>query len=331
MEQLSLPDDKHKDWIQLKSYEMLKGKLKHLYDGKLEFKSDKLKTLTLDWKDIRQLRTAGVVSIGFSDLSSRSGQLTLINGEAFLDGENFDKKQLLTIIAGNEQETNYWSAKISLGANLKKGNNQQTDFNTQINARRRTTQSRLDLSYLGSYSRADGKESSNNHRLNGNFDWFISERFFLRPIFAEVYRDPFQNISYQVTLGSGLGYSILDTSKTEWNVSAGPAYAYTQFDNVAVGERSSEQGEALLLETLFETEISEEIDFRSLYRVIYTNEDKGGYNHHALVKLAIELTSILDLDLSVIWDRNNAPAANMNNVTPDPNDYQFIIGVGVDI
>src|SRR4029079_5102700 len=42
------------DWIQLKSGEWLKGELIALYDGKLEFDSDELEKLTLDWDDVRE-------------------------------------------------------------------------------------------------------------------------------------------------------------------------------------------------------------------------------------------------------------------------------------
>ena len=37
------------DWIQLTSGEWLKGELIALYDGSLEFDSDELDNLTLDW------------------------------------------------------------------------------------------------------------------------------------------------------------------------------------------------------------------------------------------------------------------------------------------
>ena len=45
------------DWIQLKSGEWLKGRLKAMQERKLEFDSDELNDLTFDWKDIRQVRS----------------------------------------------------------------------------------------------------------------------------------------------------------------------------------------------------------------------------------------------------------------------------------
>src|SRR5262245_31650058 len=60
------PPDKF-DWIQLKSGEWLKGELISLYDGSLEFDSDELDNLTLDWDDVQQVRTARVMQVRFKD------------------------------------------------------------------------------------------------------------------------------------------------------------------------------------------------------------------------------------------------------------------------
>lgn len=64
------------DWIQLKSGEWLKGRLKAMQDRKLEFDSEKLELLTFDWKDIRQARsprTLNVLSVNGEKVSGPNG------------------------------------------------------------------------------------------------------------------------------------------------------------------------------------------------------------------------------------------------------------------
>jgi hypothetical protein len=51
------------DWIQLKSGEWLAGKLIAMYDEELEFDSEELDEQTLEWDDIRQIRTARTVRV----------------------------------------------------------------------------------------------------------------------------------------------------------------------------------------------------------------------------------------------------------------------------
>jgi hypothetical protein len=58
------PPDKF-DWIQLTSDEWLKGEFIALYDDAVEFDSEELEELTLDWEDVRVIRTARVVQVRF--------------------------------------------------------------------------------------------------------------------------------------------------------------------------------------------------------------------------------------------------------------------------
>ncbi|MCL1059885.1 DUF481 domain-containing protein [Shewanella gelidimarina] len=330
-EQIFPPEDSKYDWLQLTSLELLKGEIVNLYDDKLEFDSDELDSVFIDWEDVKVLQSRHIMSIGFTDLSTKTGRLLVKDGKSYINGEEFDSHQIMTIIAGEQTEANYWSSKITLGANFRKGNTDQIDYSALAKTKRRTTESRFNLDYIGNYSETDGENRINNHRINSNFDRFISKQFYLRPVFGEIYIDPFLNIDYRVTLGSGLGYNIIDNAKTEWSVSGGPAYTYTRFDTVEMNKNKGDGSAALVIESLYDTEITGDIDFNALYRLQYGNETSGGYTHHAIATLEIELTDMFDLDLSFVWDRTNNPQPDSNGLTPEPNDYQFIIGFGIDI
>ena len=329
--QLSPPTDSSFDWVQLTSFELLKGEIKHLYDDKLEFKSDELGTIYIDWEEVQVLQSHSLVSVGFTNLTTKTGLLRLQHDKLYIDEQEFDRSKVMTLISGKQTESNYWSSKISLGANLRSGNTEQVDFSAIGNAHRRTTESRFNLDYLGNYSKSKGENNINNHRLNTYFDWYLSKQFYLRPVFAEIYLDPIKNIQYKTTLGFGLGYDIIDTPKSNWSITGGPAYTFTKFDNVAIDESEDDGSTALVVDTAFDTEISEDIDFNALYTIQYGNEKSGGYTHHALAGFSIELTDMFDLDLSLVWDHTNKPQADANGTLPDKNDYQFIIGFGIDI
>ena len=323
-------DDKF-DWLLISSGELLKGEFIALYDDKLEFDSDELDIVTLDWEDVKVLQSKGVVSIGFTDLTTRSGRLLLQEGKCYLDGVACNRNEIMTIISGQPQESNYWSSKISLGANIRKGNTNEANFSATAKIIRRTTESRFNADYFGNSTRSDGENTANNHRLNSNFDWFLSKQFYLRPVFAEYYKDPFLNIDYKLTLGSGVGYNIIDTAKTELSISTGPAYTFTQFSEVEAGSNDSEGSGTFVVSTNFDTELSSDIDFTAQYRIQYGNKQSGGYTHHALATFEIELTKLFDLDLSFVWDRTNHPRADTEGVVPTKDDYQFIVGFGIDI
>jgi putative salt-induced outer membrane protein YdiY len=173
-------------------------------------------------------------------------------------------------------------------------------------------------------------ESSNNHRANAVWDWFFSEKLFLRPVFFEHFKDPFQNIDSRYTLGTGLGYQLIDTARTDWSIFAGPAYQTTRFDQVVPGESRDEDTGALSAGTSFETEITSEIDFDYDYTFQITSPESGEYNHHMIGTFELELTDALDFDLSLVWDRINKPRANADGSVPKQDDYRLIVGIGYD-
>ena len=62
--------------------------------------------------------------------------------------------------------------------------------------------------YIGNISRVDDRQNANNHRVNSEFDRWLSRSLYLILPFAEYYKDPFQNLQHRLTGGVGVGYDI---------------------------------------------------------------------------------------------------------------------------
>ena len=58
------------DWVQLTSNEWLKGEIKGMYDDSLEFDSDKLDLLNIDWDDVKILRSRRVNNINIDEIDT---------------------------------------------------------------------------------------------------------------------------------------------------------------------------------------------------------------------------------------------------------------------
>ena len=321
------------DWVQLTSGEWLKGEIKVLYEDSLEFESEELDLLNLDFADIRQLRSAQVLNVRVQGDETATGKVLLEGDSLKVLGDSpreFKRAQLLSITAGVPKERNYWTGRVSAGGNLRSGNTDEVEGSANVSFQRRTVENRMRFDYLGNYSSTNDVESSNNHRANAVWDWFFSEKLFLRPVFFEFFKDPFQNIDSRYTLGTGVGYQLIDTSKTDWSIFAGPAYQATRFDQVQPGESRDEETGALSAGTSFETEITNNIDFVYDYTFQLTSEEAGEYNHHMIATFEIELTDALDFDLSLVWDRINEPRANADGSVPEQDDFRLIFAVGYD-
>ena len=66
------------------------------------------------------------------------------------------------------------------------------------------------------------------------------------------------------------------------------------------------------------------------YKFTFTDNDSGAYKHHMILSFENELTSWLDLDLSFIWDRLSKPTELEDGTVPFKNDYQMLLGLGVE-
>lgn len=322
------------DWVQLTSGEWLKGEMRVLYRDTLEFDSEELDLLSLDWEDVHQLRTHDLKSVRFSGPVTVIGIVRVTPDSVIVTTgkleQVFDRSRLVSIAAGEDKEIRYWSARISLGLNLARGNTEQTDFNTIANLKRRTSATRFQLDYLAKYTRTRDIDTVDNNRLNIVVDIFATRRYFWRPFLGEYYRDPFQNIQRRITAGAGGGYTLINSPKTEWDLDAGLAYQTTRFISVEAGEDLDVSTPVLYMGTRFETELNKRMDFKINYTFKLVNQKSGRYTHHMISTLETGLLSWLDFDISFVWDRTEDPTPLENGTVPETNDYQVIFSLGFD-
>ena len=331
------PADKF-DWLQTTSGEWLKGELKELYSGSIQFDSDEFGLQTLDWEDVAQFRGQGAERLS---IDTEDGPITVIGALTVTPNKimvntnegirEFERSQLISITPDASTEWDNWSFKVTFGLGFLRGNTDQTDFTAKANIRRQTPENRFVVDYLGNFSESDNQRTVNNHRLNTFFDLFLAKEYFFRPIFAEYYRDPFQNIDYRATVGVGAGYHIIDTPKTTWDVSGGPAYRATRYESVQPGQSQKVDTPALVAGTYFDTTLTRTVDFNAGYDFSIVNQESGTYTHHAIATFEIELTDILDFDISFVWDRTQDPQVRADGTVPKRDDFQLLLTFGVDI
>ena len=262
------------DWIRLPSDEWLKGKIVSMYDGKLEFDSDELGVHTFDFADIKELRTSRVVQVGLADRKPVTGRLVLADKAARVVGDTgetaFDRSEILTIVVGARREIDYWSGYANLGGTIRSGNSDQIDYTARLGTVRRSVKDRTGIDYIGNITRINDADTSNNHRVTLGWDRFLTKRLFLNLIGLEWYRDPFQNVANRWTVTAGLGYELVDTARTTWSVTAGPAWQSTNWTSVPAGDDDSASSVALRVGTRFDHEFTGSIDYlHLLQRVLH--------------------------------------------------------------
>ena len=322
------------DWVETKSGEWFRGKIKGLYDDKLEFDSDEIGVYVFDFDDVKAIKSYEIISVNIENIASISGILRL-NGNkvTIIQGEHkyeFLKSKVVSFAPDAQLERNFWSGKITLNLDMRRGNTNQADYTAQANLKRRTAISSLSFDYLGRISSKDSQEIANDHRINEKYDRYITRYFFWTPVFSEYYTDKYKNIKDQVTLGLGLGYTVINTKKTLWSLSGGPAAIYTRNYTVETGHNGSSYSPAIELSTKFEQELSSITDFTYNYKLTFSDRGAGVYKHHMIFKFENELLSWLDVDLTGIWDYVAKPTEDVQGATPKNSDYQLLIGFGIE-
>ncbi len=350
------------DWLELKSGEWLKGRFKAYQDNVLEFDSNKMKLLDFDFKDVFQLRTHKIMTVNIQIETNKNSSsfFTLENTKLkvsgiirlnrktirIIQGENtleFPRQQIISIAHNGEKELNYWSGKVTINYNQQIGNSDQLDFTTQAKIQRRTATTRLHFTYLGNISNKKNENVTNNHRLKGIYDIFITRKFFATAFALEYYRDPYQNIAQETTTKVAAGYTIARNPYIEWDVSGGPAKIRTIYETVKAGENKESNSLALQFNTRIDIDITKNLDKLLGYKIIFkdidllldyqftfTDKISGNYKHHMSTKLENKLTSWLDLDITFIWDYLHSPTPREDGSVPLQDDYQFLIGLGID-
>jgi hypothetical protein len=328
------------DWVKLTSDEWLKGDIVSMYDEKLEFDSEELDMQTIDWEDIAELRSKqwqsirmfnGTIAEGF--LVLKDGQLSLVkNGVT----THYESNNLLSIASSGKNERDLWDGYINVGINLRQGNTVQIDYTFSAGVQRRSASSRFKVDYTSDYSRYEDQDTelsivtADSTRLTSSYDWFFNPKVYFRAADFEYIADEFLNLDYRIHYGVAIGYHLVDTSKTSWDVNAGPSYQISKFIDVQDETSNSENSGGLTLGTDFSFEVTSDIDFDASYNVQIVDEAAGGKIHHFETGVEIDLTNDFDLDLTFYADRTENPKEDSLGKIPEKNDYRLVVSFGYD-
>lgn len=323
--------DDGSDWVRLVSGEWVRGKIRVLNEGVLEFESAELDELRIGWGDVAEIRTARPFTLVLEGGVQALGELRLLGEQIFLttaEGtRGVPRADVFRIVPGEPREANYWSGDVSFGTTARSGNTDQIDTTTTVSLFRRTARSRLPIDYSAAYGELEGVSNTDNQRLTAQYDWFLSSRMFVTPLGFELYRDRFQNIDLRASPYTGLGYTAVDTSRVEWNVSAGLGYRETQFDTVEAGQDDSDASAIGIVGTRLSWDPSPRIDVDFDYSAQIGLEDSGNTNQGATLQFSLDVWGDVDLDLRMRWDRVGQPQPDSDGLVPEKDDFRFTVGL----
>lgn len=150
-----------------------------------------------------------------------------------------------------------WKGQASVGANWSTGNTDELDLSLALNAKRKSPKWEHKLAAYADFTRTNGIKTAErlglSYRLRRDFKdspWFVFGT-------GSYERDRFQGVDRRFTEIAGLGYQIIDSDPTDWEVSLGPAMRQTRFS-----DGTHENRLAIAMGTDFEHDITDTLTFR---------------------------------------------------------------------
>lgn len=338
--QPTIPDEDGNDWLELVSGEWLRGKLERLRDETLEFDSEELDELTLDFEDVAGFRVGSARIFVLTDRTEHLGRAVMDKGRILVwtaDGERaFAREQLLSIVPAGNRRIDRWDGKISVGVSSRSGNTDEQDMSAFGYLRRSTPLTRLRFDYNGDISIVSGNTNANSHRGTAKFDVFLSDRWYLSPAILEVFSDPFQNIALRITPSAAVGYHLTKRPKIDWDYELGAGAQLSRADTVPLDDDRNPLTDeeslvgALITSTRLEWEITSRIDWTFFYRLQLGVPEFDQRFQHLFTTLSVELTKAIDLDVSLTFDRSANPPPEADGTIPKENDVTIAFGFGLD-
>ena len=328
------------DWVRMVSGEWLKGEMKRMRDDNLEFDSDKLDMQNIDFADVTHVHSPVVNTYVFDDRISATGRAVVTPDKIIVETDEgtktFPRSELESIVAGGEREKDWWSMKLRFGLTLNKGNTDQLTYDINFNTRREDEMTLLDLNYNSTFGRTEGVQNVNRHLGEFMFNVFLGSRWWVTPAFGQFFNDRFQNIRFRATPAAGAGVHMIDAPKVTWDFQTGIGYQFLNYKDVSgtPGVTNPQNDGFIPLYTYADFDITGDIDLTLSWLTNLVFTTIGNTNHTGRADLAIELTSVIDLDIAFLYLRTEDPPP-----PPDPlvdpaikkNDYQLVVGISLEL
>ncbi len=326
-----VPSEDGWDWIRTTSGEWLKGSLTRMRDRVYEFDSDEFDDVEIDEEDVAFFRFSRPHSYRFRGQVVERGSGELRDGiirVRLLEGgiSEHPASELVSISRSAGLELDRWSADVGVGTTLRQGNTDQIEVTGTAQIERETAFTRQRLNYAGTYAEVESDRTTNNHRLQTFFDYFLTWRFFVTLPSFEFFTDEFQNIQARYTPGIGVGYELVENKRVEWDVTGALAYQRTEFES---GTTAANDG-AVILSTSLDLEVTKDLDWDTAYTVQLIVSDLGKTNHNLRSQLSFDVWGPIDFDFTFIFDRIEDPERESDGRKPDSNDYRLTAGLSID-
>jgi len=206
-----------------------------------------------------------------------------------------------TCAKGVKKDPGEWDLSLAFGFNLTSGNSDTTLLTGQTKALREIDQDIYNLEFNGAYGKQDSVDTQKYIRGDAGYKRLLNERLYLAASVGHL-SDDIANIDYRLQLNPGVGYFLIKSEVTTFNLEAGPSYLFQKLDS----EKSNFV--AGRIANNFEWKLSETAKIFQTTEYVLNLED----TNESIVNAGAGIEASLTSKLALVWairDRLNTQPA----------------------
>ncbi len=230
------------DELILKNGDRLTGKIVHLVDGKMLFKSDVAGEVTVELTNIQTLSSDEPITVNLKDKTGLNQKLVGADAGRFgvagsdsLAAQQFAVADIISINPPIKPAPK-WTGDVSVGITSTHGNTKTEMISANANATKRTEKDRMTVN--ADYAKGQQEDPVTKEtvtiedwwRAKGKYDYFFSKKKY-GYIDGRYEKDAVAELDRRMIVGVGGGYQWIESENMNFSTEFGLASLYEKFDN----------------------------------------------------------------------------------------------------
>jgi putative salt-induced outer membrane protein YdiY len=318
------------DEVFFRNGDRLTGKIAHVLEGKLVFKSDVVGEVTIDISKIQTFSTDDPVSVHLKDdnvllqkiVSSEPGRFA-IEGTDTVKAQEFELTTISSINPPPKPEPK-WTGNISAGFTSTHGNTKTDNISASANLSKRTekdrTQLRADYAKARQQDPDTGEENTTEDwwRSKAKYDYFFTKKLY-GYLDGRYEKDAIAELDRRVIVGSGGGYQWIESEDMKFSTEAGLASLYEKFDD----QTDSNSEISVQAGYNFDKRLMKNVKLINELTYYPSTEQFSDYFLTSTAEVRANFTEAMFTNFKVIFDYDATPA-----IGSGATDVKYIWGIG---
>ncbi|MHC4593651.1 MAG: DUF481 domain-containing protein [Planctomycetota bacterium] len=320
----------HADEVIFKNGDCLTGKIEHLTDGKLVFKSNVVGTVTVDISAVQTLSSDAPIKVHLTDGTAFSQKVIKAGPNRFaiedtdtVKAQEFELAAISSINPPAKPKPK-WSGDISAGLTSTHGNTKAETISASANLRKRTEKDRTQVS--ADYARGRQRDTNTGQmettedwwRTKGKYDYFLTKKLY-GYVDGRYEKDAIAQLDRRVIAGGGGGYQWIESEDTNFSTEAGFASLYEKFDN----QTTSNSEVSVQAGYNFDKQLMKKVKFIHDLTWYPSTEKFSDYYLTSTGEIRAHFTDRMFTNFKAIFDYDSTPAIGAGNT-----DVKYIWGIG---